>query len=64
MPGKVIPRGKDVWPVRAYLGTDPDSGEREYHNKTVHGNKKDSESELTRLLRDRDTAKLTVGARG
>jgi integrase len=62
MPGQIIPRGKGVWLVRVYLGTDRDTGKREYHNKTIHGNKKDAEGELTKLLRQRDTGKLTVGA--
>ncbi len=62
MAGQIINRGKGVWLVRVYLGTDPDTGKREYHNKTVHGNKKDAETHLTRTLRDRDTGKLTAGA--
>ena len=48
--------------ARVYLGVDPDSGKREYHNETIHGNKKAAEGELTRMLRDRDTGKLTAGA--
>ena len=35
---------------------------REYHNKTVYGNKKDAEAHLARTLRDRDTGSLTAGA--
>jgi hypothetical protein len=62
MAGQLILRGKNVWLVRVYLGVDLDTGKREYHNKTVHGNKKDAEAHLTRTLRDRDTGKLTAGA--
>ncbi len=62
MAGQLIPRGKGVWLVRVYLGLDPETGKRAYHNKTVHGAKKDAEGELTRILRDRDTGNLTAGA--
>ena len=47
MPGRLIPRGKNVWVARVYLGVDPDSGKREYHNETIHGNKRAAEGELT-----------------
>jgi integrase len=45
--------------VRAFLGRDED-GTRRYESKTIHGNKKDAEGELTKILRARDTGKLTV----
>ncbi|MCL6516588.1 site-specific integrase [Alicyclobacillus sp.] len=53
MPGQIINRGKNTWLVRVYMGTDA-SGKRRYHNKTVHGTKKDAERYLTGILRDRD----------
>src|ERR1035437_6971597 len=62
MAGQLIRRGKNVWLVRIFLGRDPETGKREYENKTVHGNRKDAEGEATKILRDRDTGKLTVGA--
>ncbi|MEK7750439.1 MAG: site-specific integrase [Acidobacteriota bacterium] len=60
MPGQIIARGKSTWLVRIYLGRSED-GKRQYLNKTIHGAKRDAEGELTRMLRDRDTGKLTAG---
>jgi len=40
MAGQIANRGKDVWLVRVYLGTDPDTGRRCYANRTVKGGKK------------------------
>jgi integrase len=54
MAGHISPRGKDKWLVRVYLGTDA-QGKRKNHNKTIHGNKKDAEKYLTKVLRERDT---------
>jgi integrase len=53
MPGQIINRGKNTWLVRVYMGTDA-NGKRKYHNKTIHGTKKDAERYLTSVLRDRD----------
>ena len=61
MAGQIIARGKGVWLVRVYLGTDPATGKREYHNKTIHGNKKAAEADLTDTLHDRDRGKLSAG---
>jgi hypothetical protein len=36
MAGQIINRGRGVWLVRVYLGTDPDTGRGAHHNKTVH----------------------------
>jgi len=62
MAGQLIPRGKGAWLVRVYIGKDPDTGKGARHNKTIHGNKKDAEAHLARMLRDRDTGQLTAGA--
>ena len=35
--GQIIGRGTNTWLVRVYLGRDPQSGTRKYHNQTVHG---------------------------
>jgi integrase len=51
--GQIINRGKNTWLVRVYMGTDA-NGKRKYHNKTIHGTKKDAERYLTSVLRDRD----------
>lgn len=39
MSGQIIPRGKDTWLVRVFIGRD-ENGKRKYHNKTIHGGKK------------------------
>ncbi len=53
MAGQVIKRGENTWLVRVYLGED--GGKRKYHNKTIHGTKKDAQAYLTKALRERDT---------
>lgn len=53
MPGQIIKRGPNTWLVRVYMGTDA-NGKRKYHNRTVHGTKKDAERYLAQVLRDRD----------
>ena len=52
--GQIIPRGKRTWLVRVYLGRDPQTGKRKYHNKTIHGTSKDAQKYLNAMLRDRD----------
>ena len=54
MAGQIIPRGKGKWLVRVFLGRDPDTGKRRYHNHTIHGTKKDAERYLTATLREKD----------
>src|SRR5215467_1629185 len=36
-------RGKNRWLVRIFLGRDPVTGKTQYHNKTIHGIKKDAQ---------------------
>src|SRR4051812_34955825 len=67
MAGKIISRGRKIWLVRPYLGLDG-SGKRIYHNKTIHGNKKQAEAYLADALRERDLSgtdaafqKTTIG---
>lgn len=52
--GQIIQRGSRTWLVRSYLGRDGDGGKRRYHNKTVHGTKKDAQRYLNAALRDKD----------
>ncbi len=54
MAGQLIERGKNKWLVRVYLGED-DGGKRRYHNKTIHGNKKEAQAYLNKCLREKDT---------
>jgi integrase len=52
MAGQIIKRG-DSWQVRIFLGNDA-KGKRKYHNKTIHGTKKDAQKFLTAKLREKD----------
>lgn len=54
MAGQIVRRGEKTWLVRAPLGRASD-GRRLYHNKTVHGSKKEAQAYLTRVLRELDT---------
>ena len=54
MAGQIIARGERVWLVRVFLGRDPSTGKRNYHNKTIHGNKKDAQKYLNGVLREKD----------
>ncbi len=53
MAGQIISRGERTFLVRVYMGRD-ESGKRKYHNKTIHGNKKDAQAYLNQVLRDKD----------
>ncbi len=60
MAGQIRRRGDRTWLVRVYLGRDPATGSRRWLSKTVHGTRRDAETLLHRLLRDRDLGTLTV----
>jgi len=49
----VVARAEGIWLVRVFLGRDA-RGRRRYHNKTVHGTKKDAQRYLTKAQRDND----------
>jgi integrase len=63
MAGQLIQRGPRSWLVRTYLGRHPDTGKRRYHNRTVHGSKKDAERYLLAALRERDLGSFVEGTR-
>ena len=52
--GQIIARGERTWLVRIFMGRDPEYGKRQYHNKTVHGTRKDAQAYLNQAQRDRD----------
>ncbi|HZS09503.1 MAG TPA: site-specific integrase [Blastocatellia bacterium] len=52
--GQIIERGDRKFMVRVFLGRDTATGKRRYHNKLVHGTKKDAQSYLNGVLRDID----------
>jgi len=45
-------RGSDSWELRAYLGTDPETGKRRYATRTVHGTKRAAQCALVELVDD------------
>ena len=51
--GSIKKRGDRKYVVRIYMGTDED-GKRIYHNKTIHGTKKDAQRYLTKVQREKD----------
>jgi integrase len=61
MAGQIIPRGRNNWLVRVYLGES--QGKRRYLNRTVKGPKRDAQTVLTRLLREKDTQTLVETTR-
>jgi len=54
MAGQIIRRGGRTWLVRVFLGRDPNTGKRRYHNHTVKGTKKDAQRYVNGVLRDLD----------
>jgi integrase len=51
---QILRRGENRFMVRIYLGTDPITGKRNYHNHTVRGTKTDAEKYQTAKLRELD----------
>ena len=39
---QMIPGGQGAWLVRVFLGRD-EAGKRQYHNKTIRGNRRDAQ---------------------
>ena len=60
MAGQIINRGDSTWLVRVYLGTDPRTGKRKYHNKTIHGTKKKAANYLSHAIIDRDLGAFAI----
>jgi site-specific recombinase XerC len=61
MAGQLIQRGDKVWLVRVFAGVY--GGKRKYVSRTVHGTKREAQTVLTKLLRDRDQGALTTPVR-
>jgi integrase len=51
--GQIIARGQSTWLVRVYLGRDPQTGTRNYHNQTVHGPFREAQRFLNPKLQQR-----------
>jgi len=52
--GQMVERGDNKWLVRVFTGRNDATGKRIYHNKTIHGTKKDAQRYLNGVLRDLD----------
>jgi integrase len=48
--------GSDSWELRAYLGTDPETGKRRYATRTVRGTKRAAQRALVELVGDASNA--------
>ena len=46
MAGQIIPRGKNTWLLRVFLGRDPQTGKRRYYNEMFHRTKKEADGAL------------------
>ena len=63
MAGQLIQRGDQTWLVRVFMGRDPDTGKRKYHNKTIRGTKKDAQRYLNKVQREQDLGTFTEPSR-
>ncbi|HEY9900081.1 MAG TPA: hypothetical protein V6D00_12945 [Pantanalinema sp.] len=54
MAGNITKRGESRWQIKVFLGRDPETGKQKFHNKTIHGAKKDAQVYLNKVLRERD----------
>jgi integrase len=60
--GQIIARGPSTWLVRVYLGRDPETGTRKYHNETIHGSFREAQRFLNLKLQQRDNARVSRAA--
>jgi len=60
--GSIRQRGGGSWELRAYRGTDPETGKRRYATRTVRGTKRAAQRALVELVTDASHA-ARVGAR-
>lgn len=62
MTGSIRQRGTNSWELRVYGGTDPITGRRRWHTRTVRGSRTEAQSELVNLAAVANVAPA-VGAR-
>ena len=60
--GQLISRGPRTWLVRVSLGRDPETGTRKYHNRTVHGSFRETQTYLNAKLQERDIGRFPRAA--
>ena len=61
--GQIIARGDRRWLIRVYLGRDHDTNKRNYHNRTIQGSMRETQTYLTRKLRERDLGRDLEGVK-
>lgn len=62
MAGQIIKRGEKTWLVRVFLGRDA-AGKRKFHNKTVHGTKRDAERYCTKVRSEQQSGTFVEPSR-
>jgi integrase len=60
--GQIAARGASTWLVRVYLGRDPQTGTRKYHNQTNHGPFREAQRFLNLKLQQRDNGRVSRAA--
>jgi len=55
--GQIIRRSVHPWPVRVYNGRDTETKKRMYLHQTVHGGLRGAQSNLNKMLSDRDRSR-------
>lgn len=60
--GQLIARGQSTWPVRVYLGRDPQTETRKYHNETIHGPFREAQRFLNLKLQLRGDRRVSRAA--
>lgn len=62
LPGQIIKRGPNRFLVRIARGRDA-NGKRLYHNKTIHGTRKDAQAYATKVQRELDTGSFVEASK-
>ena len=60
--GQIVGRGRHRWLVRVFLGREPETRKRRYHNRTIHGTARRAQEYLTKMLRERDLGRGLEGS--
>ena len=60
--GQIVARGASTWLVRVYLGRDPQTGTRKYHNQTIHCPFREAQRFLNLKLQQRDNGRVSHAA--
>ena len=64
MAGSMRQRGRGTWELRVYLGLDPDTRQRRYATRTVHGTRRAATAALADLVETTAYSRLRAGTVG